>query len=109
MRGVIVSLLVLAACTTASPDMIGARRHQVVIDNREFVVFVANDRAEVVRVGYLTRNQRRDIPALMARAASRASGCTVIEGSMTTRITGDTGVARFDLDCRQTLTPIDAI
>lgn len=96
---VLLSLSFLAACATSSPDMLGGERHSITVDGIDFVVFHKANEAEVVRMGYLARSQRAQVPALMARAAGQATGCPVIANSMTTRIPGDTGVARFDLDC----------
>lgn len=79
--------------------MLGARRHELRVEGIGFVVFAREFEAEVVRMGYLPRARRGDVPALMAKAATEATGCVVIPNSMTTRIPGDTGVARFDLDC----------
>lgn len=92
-------VILLSACASSSPDMMGGQRHQVTLEGLDFVVFHKGSEAEVVRMGYLTRPQRAGVPALMARAAGQATGCVVIPGSMTTRIPGDSGVARFDLDC----------
>lgn len=92
-------LLLVSACATSSPDMFGGDRHEISLDGLDFVVFRKETEAEVVRMGYLTRPQRAGVPALMARAAALATGCRVIPDSMVTRIPGDTGVARFDLDC----------
>ncbi|MDP5306180.1 hypothetical protein [Paracoccus spongiarum] len=98
LTGLIFTLL-LAACASQSPDMFGGERREVVVEGRDFVVFHKATEAEVVRMGYLGRAQRVDVPAQMAMAAAQATGCVVIPGSMTTRIPGDSGVARFDLDC----------
>lgn len=95
----VVVMLILAACATSSPDMLGGARREVTVDGLDFVVFQKDAEAEVVRMGYLTRPQRARVPALMVRAAGLATGCRVIPDSMTTRIPGDTGVARVDLDC----------
>ncbi|MCF3974875.1 hypothetical protein [Paracoccus salsus] len=99
MRRLLPLVLLLSACASGSPDMLGAARHEVRVDGLDFVVFAKGSEAETVRMGYLTRPQRARVPAAMARATALATGCRVIPGSMTTRIPGDTGVARFDLDC----------
>ncbi|GAB4388641.1 hypothetical protein [Albidovulum sp.] len=92
-------ILFLAACASPSPDLFGAARGEVELGGIRFVVFHDGETAEVVRMGYLSRAARAPVPGLMAEAAARVSGCAVIAGSMTTRIPGDTGVARFALDC----------
>lgn len=92
-------LLLLAACATPAPDFFGAARHDVTRDGIDFVVYQRADEVEVVRMGYLARAARAPVPRLMEEAAADATGCRVIPGSMRTKIPGDTGVARFDLDC----------
>lgn len=94
------ALLILAACgASPSPDMFGAERTEVTRGGLDFVVFQQGNEVEVVRMGYLTRAERAPVPVLMAEAAEAATGCAVIANSMVTKIPGDTGVARFALDC----------
>ena len=85
------ALLLLAACATPAPQFFGAERHEVTRGGVRFVIFHS---------GYLTRAERADVPRLMEEAAAEATGCQVIRNSMKTRIPGDTGEARFALDCR---------
>lgn len=99
MRFVFLSLL-LVACASPAPDFFDAARHEVRRGGIDFVVFHKGSAAEVVRLGYLTRAGRAPVPRLMEEAAAAATGCRVIANSMRTKIPGDTGVARFDLDCR---------
>lgn len=98
-------LLLLCACASPSPAMLGAVRHEVRLQGIDFVVFHKDDRAEVVRTTFIARPSRRDIPDLMAQAAAQATGCEVIAFSGRTLAPGDTGVARFDLDCRDAFSP----
>lgn len=99
MRALLV-LLALAGCgASPAPDMFGSKRSDVTRGGVDFVVFQRGSMVEVVRMGYLGRAARAPIPRLMAEAAAAATGCRVIPNSMVTRIPGDTGVARFDLDC----------
>lgn len=94
-------LLPLVGCgASPSPDMFGSVRSEVTRGGIDFVVFQDGSEVEVVRMGYLARPARARVPTLMAEAAEAATGCRVIPNSMTTRIPGDTGVARFTLDCR---------
>ncbi|MFZ1727878.1 MAG: hypothetical protein WBO29_02035 [Albidovulum sp.] len=96
----LIPLLILAGCG-ASPDpkFFGATRHEVTKGGIDFVVFHQDTRAEVVRLGYLRRAERAPVPHLMEEAVAEATGCRVIPNSMKTRIPGDTGEARFNLDC----------
>ncbi|WP_347310580.1 hypothetical protein [Defluviimonas sp. SAOS-178_SWC] len=93
-------LFFLSACASPAPDMFGAGRAEVTRGGIEFVVFHKGSEAEVVRMGYLTRAERAPVPRMMVEAAEAATGCRVIPNSMVTKIPGDTGVARFSLDCR---------
>lgn len=98
-------LLLLCACASPSPAIFGAVRHEVRLQGIDFVVFHKDDRAEVVRTTFIARPSRREIPVLMARAAAQATGCEVIAFSGKTLAPGDTGVARFDVDCWDALSP----
>lgn len=95
----LIPLLLLTACASPAPQFFGATRHEVTKGGIDFVVFHSGARAEVVRMGYLTRSRRDAVPRLMEDAAREATGCRVIPNSMRTGLPGDTGEARFDLDC----------
>ena len=96
---VLALLLLLCACATPSPKMMGALRHDVRVQGMDFVVFQKDDQAEVVRMDFVVRPNRPHIHALMEQAAAQATGCAVIPFSMTAKVPGDPGVATFDLDC----------
>jgi hypothetical protein len=93
-------ILAISGCASSAPDFFGATRHEVTKGGMDFVVFHKGSEVEVVRLGYLTRSQRSPVPRLMEAAVAEVTGCKVIANSMRTKIPGDTGVARFDLDCR---------
>lgn len=96
----LVLLVIVAACgASPAPQFFGATRSDVRLGGIDLVVFQRDDRAEVVRLGYLTRAQRGPVPALMEQAAAQATGCKVVPGSMVTGLPGDTGEARFRLTC----------
>lgn len=95
----IVAVLVTAACASPAPQFFGATRHEIARGGVDFVVFHQGNQAEVIRMGYLSRAARAPVPNLMAEAVAAATGCGVIPGSMRTGLPGDTGEARFDLDC----------
>lgn len=97
---VLAVLLLLCACATPSPRMMGAVRHDVHLEGTDFVVFHKDDRAEVVRMNFVVRPNRPQIHTLMEQAAAQATGCKVIPFSMTAKVPGDPGMATFDLDCR---------
>ncbi|WP_245873073.1 hypothetical protein [Albidovulum inexpectatum] len=92
-------ILFTGACVSPAPDFFGAERHDLTLDGIDFVVYHKGSEVEVVRMNYLPRAQRAHVPALMRQVAERATGCRVVPNSMRTRLPGDTGVARFDLDC----------
>ena len=92
-------LLLLAACVSPAPDFFGAERQEVTRGGIRFVIYRSGAEVEVVRMGYLARPARAAVPRLMAEAVEEATGCPVVPGSMTTKIPGETGVARFDLNC----------
>lgn len=92
-------LLALAACVSPAPDFFGATRQEVMRGGIRFVIYRSGAEVEVVRMGYISRPARAAVPRLMAEAVEEATGCPVVPGSMTTKIPGDTGVARFDLNC----------
>lgn len=96
----LILLLFLTACgASPAPQFFGATRHEVTLGGISFVVFQKDDRAEVVRLGYLTRAERAPVPDLMIMAAEKITGCHVVPGPTVTGLPGDTGEARFRLDC----------
>ncbi len=99
MRVFLILILFLAGCASPAPGFIGAKRQDVTLEGIRFAVFQRGSQAEVIRLGYLTRAQRAKVPGLMAQAAAQATGCGVVPNSLRSRIPGDTGEARFTLDC----------
>lgn len=99
MRPILSVCLLLAACASPAPQFFGAARHDITLSGIDFVVFHKDDRAEVIRLGYLSRAARAPVPALMVEAAERTTGCRVIPGSAVTGLPGDTGEARMELEC----------
>ncbi|AQS49364.1 hypothetical protein [Thioclava nitratireducens] len=97
------ALCLLAGCASPAPQFLGASRHKVRLDGIDFVVFLKGDRAEVVRMGYLRRAERGRVPPLLIRAAEQVSGCKVTGSAgglyRSPSLPGDTGEARFQLDC----------
>lgn len=100
MRRIIPCLCLSACVATPAPGFFGATRHDVTLEGIDFVVYHKDDRAEVLRMGYMTRRERDPVPRLMEQAIAATTGCRAIPGSMVTGLQGDTGEARFDLDCR---------
>ena len=97
---VVFALVFLAACgASPAPEFFGADRHEITLGGIDFVVLQKGDRAEVVRLGYLSRAARAPVPALMIEAAETTTGCKVLRDSIVTGLPGDTGEARMDLVC----------
>lgn len=99
MRLTLVLCLSLAACASPATQFLGAQRHDITLSGIDFVVFHKQDRAEVIRLGYLSRRARAPVPALMIEAAERTTGCRVIPDSAVTGLPGDTGEVRLELNC----------
>lgn len=91
--------LLLAACASPAPGFFGAARSEIALEGIRFVVFHKGDRAEVVRLGYLSRSERAPVQRLMIAAAENVTGCRVRPSSFRTGLPGDTGEARMALDC----------
>lgn len=89
------ALLLLAACASPSPQFLDAQRTDIVVEGRSYTVFREANRVQVIRLGYATAAQRRDIPAQMLRAAALATGCTQIASSFQ----GDSGERRGRITC----------
>lgn len=97
---VLAALLLLTACgASPAPEFFGATRHAITLQGIDFVVLQKDDRAEVVRLGYLKRAARAPVPALMIEAAEKTTGCRVLRDTIVTGLPGDTGDARMDLAC----------
>ena len=83
----------------ARPAILRRHPHDITLGGINFVVFHKDTRAEVVRLGYLKRRDRLPVPQLMEQAVEQTTGCKPIPGSMVTGLPGDTGEARFRLNC----------
>ncbi|KEO60999.1 hypothetical protein [Thioclava indica] len=96
-------LFLIGCGASPAPQFFGAIRHDMMLEGIDFTVFVKADKAEVIRLGYLSRRERDRVPALMVRAAEAASGCKVAgpAGGLykSPSLPGDTGEQRFQLDC----------
>ena len=97
-------ILALAACDASpAPQFFGATRHETTLGGIRFVVYQTGDQAEVVRLGWLSRAERDRVPALMVRAAGQVTGCRVAGPATglyrSPSLPGDTGEARFRLEC----------
>ena len=96
--------ILLSGCgASPAPPFFGATRHDVTLQGIRFAVLVKGENAEVIRLGFLTLAQRGAVPGLMTAAAEQASGCRVTGPAAgiyrSPSLPGDTGEARFQLDC----------
>lgn len=90
------ALLLLAACAASpSPRFLDAQRHDVVVAGRSYTVFRDGNRVQVIRLGYATPAQRKEIPAQMLHAVALATGCTPVA----TSFQGDSGERRGRITC----------
>ncbi|KEP69063.1 hypothetical protein DL1_05585 [Thioclava dalianensis] len=99
----VLSLGLWGCGASPAPQFFGAARYDITLEGIAFTVFVSADRAEVIRRGYLRREERDRVPPLMERAAEQASGCKVagpLGGwARSPSLPGDTGEGRYQLDC----------
>ena len=92
---VLLLLLLLAACDSPAPRMMGATRTEVVRDGRTYVVYHRDGMVEVIRMGYARRGEHHAIRAEMIDVIGEATGCKPVASSMI----GDSGEMRGRLDC----------
>lgn len=92
-------LFMLSGCASPSYDYFGVPGQAVVLDGREFQVFLrragGQTRAQVIRMGWEGGRDHRPVIAAMTAAAEQASGCTALPGS----VSGDSGVQNLRLSC----------
>jgi hypothetical protein len=95
-RALPLALLLLAACgASPAPEMFGAKRTQVTVDGRQYVVFQKETRVEVIRLGYARRGEHQAIRAAMIGLIEPVTGCTLNERSLQ----GDSGEMRGTIRC----------
>ena len=95
MKYLLVLPLLLAACASPAPAMMGAEPTQVRIDNTDFTVRIRGNRAEAIRTNMRAFPTIGEIYPRARAAMEQASGCQVIEDSLR----GDQSVMRADLAC----------
>ncbi len=92
----------LSGCA-AAPGFDDGVRRAVEVDGYRFSVIQKGEAAEVIRLGWLSRADRDGVPARMILAAEAATGCRVVEPlrgwGRSPSLVGDTGEARFRLNC----------
>ena len=100
-RALLALALLLPACATPSPHLLGAPRAEVVVDGRRYAVFHDGRSAEAVRVSldpaWSTARTRRE----GRLAVRRATGCRVAPGSLR----ANSSVLAARIDCREPPAP----
>ena len=89
-------ILLLAACGAQSaPEFIGAKRVDMTRDGRAYTVYHTEKRVEVIRLGYATRGDHRNIRATMIALIPEATGCQLVQSTLE----GDSGEMRGSIRC----------
>jgi hypothetical protein len=88
-------LVLLAACDSPAPAMMGTDSTRITIDAVEFSIRIRGDRAEAIRTNMMPNPSIGAVYPRAVQAMEEVSGCRVIEDSLR----GDVAVMRADLDC----------
>jgi hypothetical protein len=92
----LIPLIFLAACgAQPSPGMFGAERFEVSRDGRDYVVFLKDNQAQIIRLGYATRGEHAGIRATMLALIPEVTGCHLNENSAQ----GDSGTITARVRC----------
>lgn len=88
--------MLLAACgAQPTPTMFGAERIAVQRGGRDYVLFRKGDRVEVIRLGWASHGQHKQIRATMVTLIPELTGCPLRPDSLQ----GDSGEMRGKIDC----------
>jgi hypothetical protein len=91
-----VLLFLLAACgAQPTPLMFGAQRFETVRDGRTYMVFLKDNKVEVIRLGYAARGDHAGIRATMRDLVPAVTGCRLNENS----VQGDSSEIRGAVRC----------
>ena len=89
-------LCAIAACDNSpAPKMIGATRLETVVEGRSFIVYQKGTLAEVVRLGWASKEEREAMRERMIEAAAQATGCKPNPASAE----GDDGELKVRISC----------
>ena len=92
---IVTLLLLLAACDSPAPAMMGADATRITIEGIDFTIRVRGERVEAIRTNMMPNPSIGTVYPRALQAMEQASGCRVIEDSLR----GDVAVMRADLDC----------
>lgn len=95
MRGVLVSLFLLAACDSPSPQMGAAVPTHLSRGGYDITVWRSGNRVEAIRHGMARRADMPYLRATLVQAMRDATGCAVRPAT----VEGDIGVLRARIDC----------
>lgn len=98
MRIVIISLLLLCGCASASPGYLGVTPVQVERGGFVIQVWHRGNHAQAIRMGYATRREQAGLRAHLLAAVEEVTGCRADPA----RVAGDTGVLNAALICPDT-------
>ncbi len=93
---VCLTLILLAACgAQPAPHMFGAERFEARRGAHDYVVFLKENRVEVIRLGYARPGSHQEIRATMIALIPELTGCRSRESSLQ----GDSGEMRGLVSC----------
>lgn len=88
-------LVLLAACDSPAPALMGTDATRITIDTVEFSIRIRGERAEAIRTNMMPNPSIGSVYPRAVQAIEQVSGCRVIEDSLR----GDVAVMRADLGC----------
>jgi hypothetical protein len=91
----IFSLVLLCACDSPSPGMRTGAHYATQVEGISFTIWRRHDTVEIIRHGFIRRQDHTHIKRYMAQAVQSSTGCTLRPET----IEGDTGVLRARLAC----------
>lgn len=101
MRLALLLLLLLAACDSPAPQMLGGQELKVTRGGRDYAVYLKGRMAEVIRFGWADRAELPAIRAQMLALIPEVTGCV----PMPSTLQGDSGEIRARLECRRKTEP----
>ena len=94
-RLIAIGLLLLANCSSPSPEYADADRVEIGVGDRVFHVYSTASSAQAIRTNREWGAERASVASDAATAIERATGCKVDEGSLE----GDLGVVNAEIAC----------
>jgi hypothetical protein len=104
-RLTILATLMLAACDSPAPQMIGAVETKVTRGGHDYAVYVRDGFVEVIRFGYARRAEQAAVREQMVALIPEVTGCIADPRSLQ----GDSGEMRARLRCPRGVRPKDGV